>query len=268
MNQKTEKMSAKKSGKTNIIRALSLTAGIIFVLCINKAIGVVEAEEPIFNLPRHRLPISKSGNLVVEACDGKTAIEVRGKATGQKLSHNEAQEISAQLMADWQEKNPSAHWVMLADETPPASDVISAVGSAQKGDQKNADKNTAEMPEKTQQQGVYSDFTKEDHKTWELEQGKLIADGKQIFHSADRLKGKTGISCDMCHPNAANTHPETYPKYQVQLQRVAMLRDMINWCIENPVKGTMLRDDDPNMRALEAYIISQRAGVALSPGKH
>ena len=23
----------------------------------------------------------------------------------------------------------------------------------------------------------------------------------------------------MCHPDAANTHPETYPKYQVQLQR-------------------------------------------------
>jgi len=30
----------------------------------------------------------------------------------------------------------------------------------------------------------------------------------------------------MCHPDAANTHPETYPKYQVQLQRVALLRDM------------------------------------------
>ena len=47
----------------------------------------------------------------------------------------------------------------------------------------------------------------------------------------------------MCHPNGRNTHPETYPKYQVQLQRVALLRDMINWCIENPVKGKALRDD-------------------------
>jgi len=41
----------------------------------------------------------------------------------------------------------------------------------------------------------------------------------------------------MCHPDGANTHPETYPKFQTQLQRVALLRDMINWCIENPVKG-------------------------------
>jgi thiosulfate dehydrogenase len=32
----------------------------------------------------------------------------------------------------------------------------------------------------------------------------------------------------MWRPNAANNHPETYPKFQVQLRRVALLRDMIN----------------------------------------
>ena len=66
----------------------------------------------------------------------------------------------------------------------------------------------------------------------------------------------------MCHPDAANTHPETYPKYQVQLQRVALLRDMIDWCIENPVKGPTLAPNDPKLRALEAYILAQRKGVA------
>ena len=80
--------------------------------------------------------------------------------------------------------------------------------------------------------------------------------------------GTIGVSCGNCHPNGANTHPETYPKYQVQLQRVALLRDMINWCIENPVKGKALADDDPKMRALEAYILSTRKGVALEYGKH
>jgi len=63
-------------------------------------------------------------------------------------------------------------------------------------------------------------------------------------------------------------HPETYPKYQEQLQRVALLRDMINWCIENPVKGKTLSPDDPKMRALEAYIMAQRKGVAMEYGKH
>jgi thiosulfate dehydrogenase len=80
--------------------------------------------------------------------------------------------------------------------------------------------------------------------------------------------GKNGISCDMCHPDASNTHPETYPKFQTQLKKVALLRDMINWCIENPLEGPKLADDDPKMKALEAYILSARKGVAVDPGKH
>jgi cytochrome c len=71
----------------------------------------------------------------------------------------------------------------------------------------------------------------------------------------------------MCHPHAANTHPETYPKYQRQLGRVALLRDMINWCIEHPVRGKPLTSDDPRMRALEAYIAAQRTGKTMQYGK-
>jgi cytochrome c len=93
-------------------------------------------------------------------------------------------------------------------------------------------------------------------------------EGNRIFHDARALGGTIAVSCDMCHPNAANTHPESYPKYQVQLGRVAMLRDMINWCIENPVRGKPLADDDPRMKALEGYILSQRKGVPLDYGKH
>jgi cytochrome c len=80
--------------------------------------------------------------------------------------------------------------------------------------------------------------------------------------------GTIAVSCDMCHPDAANTHPETYPKYQVQLGRVAMLRDMINWCIQNPVRGKPLADDDAKLKAMEAYIYAKRKGVALEYGKH
>jgi thiosulfate dehydrogenase len=49
---------------------------------------------------------------------------------------------------------------------------------------------------------------------------------------------------------------------------VALLRDMINWCIENPARGPRLEADDPKMRALEAYIMAQRKGTAMQPGKH
>jgi cytochrome c len=67
----------------------------------------------------------------------------------------------------------------------------------------------------------------------------------------------------MCRPHAANTHPETYPKYQVQPGRAVLLRDTINRCLENPVRADTLEADDPAMRALEAYITAQRKGVAM-----
>jgi thiosulfate dehydrogenase len=122
--------------------------------------------------------------------------------------------------------------------------------------------------EKPKQVEVYNRFSPRDEFVWKTELDKFVAEGNRIFHSADAFGGTTGISCDMCHPNAANTHPETYPKYQVQLQRVALLRDMINWCIEHATKGKPLPDDDQRLRAMEAYIIAQRAGKALEPGKH
>jgi hypothetical protein len=52
----------------------------------------------------------------------------------------------------------------------------------------------------------------------------FVAEGNRIFHDAMAFGGTVGISCAKCPPNAANTRAETYPKYQVQLQRVALLR--------------------------------------------
>jgi thiosulfate dehydrogenase len=101
---------------------------------------------------------------------------------------------------------------------------------------------------------------------WKAELDKLVAEGDRLFHS-DEIGGN-GIACAMCHPNASNTHPETYPKFQTQLKKVAMLRDMVNWCILNPLEGKELTADDPRMHALEAYILSQRRGKALDAGKH
>jgi cytochrome c len=71
-----------------------------------------------------------------------------------------------------------------------------------------------------------------------------------------------------CHPNAANTHPDTYPKFQTQIGQVALLRDMIDWCLQHPVRAQPMAADDPRMRAMEAYISSRRARVELAYGKH
>jgi thiosulfate dehydrogenase len=101
---------------------------------------------------------------------------------------------------------------------------------------------------------------------WEKELKRTIGDGYKIFH--DPELGTNGISCDMCHPDASNTHPETYPKFQTQLKDVALLRDMINWCIMNPLEGKKLLDNDPRMKAMEAYILSTRKNKPIEPGKH
>jgi thiosulfate dehydrogenase len=101
---------------------------------------------------------------------------------------------------------------------------------------------------------------------WKLELDKLVAEGDRLFHN-DEI-GTNGLACAMCHPHASNTHPESYPKFQTQLKKVALLRDMVNWCIENPLEGKPLPHDDARMQALEAYILSQRAGTPLAIGKH
>jgi cytochrome c len=110
------------------------------------------------------------------------------------------------------------------------------------------------------------EFTKEDLERWQNEYMSVVQKGRALWTSPDL--GTNGVACAQCHPNAANTHPETYPKFQQQLGRVATLREMMNWCIQQPLEGQPLALDDPQMVALEAYVTWERRGVALAPGKH
>ena len=110
------------------------------------------------------------------------------------------------------------------------------------------------------------EFTKKDQKRWMAEYMSVVEEGRVLWGSGDL--GSNGVACGQCHPNAANTHPETYPKFQQQLGKVIALRDMINWCLMNPLEGVALELDDPDMIALEAYIYYERRGVPLDPGKH
>jgi cytochrome c len=110
------------------------------------------------------------------------------------------------------------------------------------------------------------EFTEQDQQRWQQEFMTVVAQGRDLWVSADL--GTNGVACAQCHPNAANTHPETYPKFQQQLGRVVALRDMINWCLMNPLEGAPLDLDSREMVALEAYITHERRGVGLDPGKH
>ena len=110
------------------------------------------------------------------------------------------------------------------------------------------------------------EFTKEDLERWQNEYMSVVEKGRALWVSPEL--GTNGVACAQCHPNAANTHPETYPKFQQQLGRVIALRDMINWCLLNPLEGEPLALDDPDMIAIEAYVMYERRGVELAPGKH
>ena len=110
------------------------------------------------------------------------------------------------------------------------------------------------------------EFTQKDQERWQKEYMSVVAKGRELWTSP--ALGTNNVACAQCHPNAANTHPETYPKFQKQLGRVIALREMINWCLQQPLEGKPLGLDDPKMVALEAYIMYERRGVPLAPGKH
>jgi len=110
------------------------------------------------------------------------------------------------------------------------------------------------------------EFEQADLARWQQEYATVVDEGEKLFHGG--LKNRNTVSCDQCHPNAANTHPETYPKFQQQLGRVVVLGEMINWCIMNPLESEPLALDAPSMVALQAYIRQERKGVELDPGKH
>ena len=110
------------------------------------------------------------------------------------------------------------------------------------------------------------EFTQDDEARWTKALMAVVNEGSRLFHSS--ALGKNKVSCDQCHPNGANTHPETYPKFQKQIGRVITLFEMVNWCLRNPLEGEPLAADDPKMVAILAYIHYERRGVPLAPGKH
>jgi thiosulfate dehydrogenase len=199
---------------------------------------------------------SASGGTTVSLCDGESQLHLSDLPPGQALDSAEAKRVAGEMLQIWRKAQGEERWAAWVSDQPKVA---------------AADTNPAPGPAAPAAPAIGSQptkFTARDQMLWKREQDKWIAEGYKLYHSPTALGGTIGISCDMCHPDGSNTHPETYPKYQSQLKKVALLRDMINWCIENPEKGKPLAEDDPRMRAVEAYILSTRKGVPLEPGKH
>lgn len=196
-------------------------------------------------------PVRAAGqepDVTVSLCDGRSVMTVPGLKPGVELAPAQARQVAAEMLQVWRKSQDEPRWAAWSRE---AASVTAAAATPA-----------------TEEPAQPTKFTKRDELVWKREQDKWIADGYRNYHNAKAMGGTIGISCDMCHPDGSNTHPETYPKYQVQTKKMALLRDMINWCIENPLKGKPLPEDDPRLRSVEAYILSTRKGVPIEPGKH
>jgi thiosulfate dehydrogenase len=191
----------------------------------------------------------------VWACDQRKAVVVEGVRPDQKLSHAKAQQVADLLMDLMRYCDAEVVARISRDEVITLSvDGLPFEHYVPGG------------PVPVQLVHGKAVHTAREQAIWKAELDKLIAEGDRLFHS-DEI-GTNGVACAMCHPNASNTHPETYPKFQTQLKKVALLRDMVNWCILNPLEGKELAENDPRMKALEAYILNSRTGTAIAVGKH
>lgn len=109
-------------------------------------------------------------------------------------------------------------------------------------------------------------FTAEELKA---QQGKLTASvqrGYDMWYGARADMANNGLACANCHPDAAATNPQTFPKFLPVFDKVVPYREMINWCIQNPQGGKALDVNGADMTALEAYSFYLHNGVKIETG--
>ena len=236
------------------------TMGLLFA--VGAAAGAIFAlgggrEDALARLPFAVAAAAEDGwaSRTVYACDRRKAVVVEGARPDERLDRRRAQQVASLLQdlmrfceAEVTARLALNEVVTLSVNGRPYVEWVPG----------------SELPVELAHGKV--EHTAREQVIWKAELDRLVNEGNRLFHS-DEI-GTNGIACAMCHPDASNTHPETYPKFQTQLKKVALLRDMLNWCIENPLEGKPLPDGDPRMKALEAYVLAKRAGVALAAGKH
>ena len=109
-------------------------------------------------------------------------------------------------------------------------------------------------------------FTKEELADQEKELLAAVDHGRDLWHGSNPSMSSNGLACGNCHPDAAASNPQTFPKFQADVGRVIALRDMINWCISTPQAGKPLDVDSYDMVSMEAYAFYLYRGKQISPG--
>jgi thiosulfate dehydrogenase len=95
---------------------------------------------------------------------------------------------------------------------------------------------------------------------------EVVNKGRDLWHGSNPDMSTNGLACGNCHPDAAASNPQTFPKWVSEIGSVAPLRDMINWCIVHPMDGKALDVNSADMVALEAYAFYLYRGQSIQPG--
>jgi thiosulfate dehydrogenase len=94
-----------------------------------------------------------------------------------------------------------------------------------------------------------------------------IKRGYDMWYGARADMANNGLACANCHPDAAATNPQTFPKFLPVFNKVVTYREMVNWCIENPQGGKALDVRSDDMTSLEAYSYYLHRGVKIDTGQ-
>ena len=109
-------------------------------------------------------------------------------------------------------------------------------------------------------------FTKQELADQEKALLAVVDHGRDLWHGSNPSMSSNGLACGNCHPDAAASNPQTFPKFQADLGRVIPLRDMINWSITTPQAGKALDVNSADMIAMEAYAFYLYRGKQIAPG--
>ena len=90
-----------------------------------------------------------------------------------------------------------------------------------------------------------------------------VEKGDNLWHGG--LPTTNGLACGNCHPDGSAIGPQTWPKFSLDLGKVANLRDMINWCVMVVQAGPEMDKNGADMLAMETYAYYMSRGMALNP---
>ncbi|MBC7938865.1 MAG: cytochrome C [Chitinophagaceae bacterium] len=109
-------------------------------------------------------------------------------------------------------------------------------------------------------------FTPAELKSMEDKLTASVKRGYDMWYGARADMANNGLACANCHPDAAATNPQTFPKFLPVFNKVVPYRAMVNWCIENPQGGKALDINGDDMTALESYSFYLHKGVKIQTG--